>query len=302
MGRCTTLALVALAVGGAVLVGRRWLRPVQEARQAAHRIAEGAFDTRLVPRGHDELAGLALDINTMAGALQRLEASRRRWIAELSHEMRTPLGVLRGEVECLLDGLRPLDTAALQSLHAEVARLTRLVEDFHQLALSDLRALPCSFVPLDARALVQAAVARAASRAQAMGLALSCQMPPAAMPACWDPQRIGQLLDNLLENSLRYTDAPGRIQVELAAAGDAAALLTVDDSAPGVPADSQARLFEPLFRADPSRSRQSGGSGLGLAIGQAIVHSHGGHIAATASPLGGLRIEARLPWQPGAPR
>ena len=292
------LALVALAVAGAWWVGRRWLRPVQEARQAAHRIAEGAFDTRLVPRGSDELAGLAQDINAMAGSLQQLEASRRRWIAELSHEMRTPLAVLRGEVECLIDGLRPLDGAALRSLQDEVARLTRLVEDFHQLALSDLRALPCSFAPLEAGALLQQAMARFTTRAAAAGLALACTTPPAPLHASWDRQRIGQLLDNLLENSVRYTNAPGHIHGWLEPAGDGGARLTLDDSAPGVPPASQARLFEPLFRADPSRSRQSGGSGLGLAIAQAIVRSHGGRIAAAASPLGGLRIEVVLPLQP----
>jgi two-component system sensor histidine kinase BaeS len=291
------LALVGLAVAGAAWVGRRWLRPVQEARQAAHRIAEGAFDTRLVPRGNDELAGLAQDINAMAGSLQQLEASRRRWIAELSHEMRTPLAVLRGEVECLIDGLRPLDGAALLSLHAEVARLTRLVDDFHHLALSDLRALPCSFAPLDAGELVQQAVARFGPRAGTAGLTLTCELPPAPPPARWDHQRIGQLLDNLLENSVRYTNAPGRIRLALQASGTEARL-TLDDSAPGVDSGSQARLFEPLFRADASRSRLSGGSGLGLAIAQAIVRSHGGRISATTSSLGGLRIEANLPLVP----
>jgi two-component system sensor histidine kinase BaeS len=291
------LALVALAVAGATRVGRRWLRPVQEVRQAAHRIAEGAFDTRLVPRGNDELAGLAQDINAMAGSLQQLEASRRRWIAELSHEMRTPLAVLRGEVECLIDGLRPPDNAALLSLHAEVARLTRLVEDFHHLALSDLRALPCSFAPLEVGALVQQAVARFTPRAVAAGLTLACDVPPTTLHTRWDHQRIGQLLDNLLENSVRYTNAPGRIQLVVQACGDEARL-TLDDSAPGVASASQARLFEPLFRADASRSRQSGGSGLGLAIARAIVRSHGGRISAMASSLGGLRIEVNLPVRP----
>jgi two-component system sensor histidine kinase BaeS len=294
------LLLMLLAVAGAVIVGRRWLRPVQEAQQAARRIAAGALDTRLVPRGNDELTDLAHDLNAMALALQQLEASRRRWIAELSHEMRTPLAVLRGEVECLIDGLRPLDAAALQSLQAEVARLTRLVEDFHQLALSDLRALPCTFAPLDAAALVREAAARVAARAAAGGLELTCELSASAEPALgaeWDRQRIEQLLANLLENSLRYTNAPGRIRLVLAAGGGQATL-TLDDSAPGVPAAEMPRLFEPLYRADPSRSRLSGGSGLGLAICQAIVRSHGGRIEAAASRLGGLRVAVTLPLRP----
>jgi len=290
--------LLLLAVLGAVWVGRRWLRPVQEARQAAHRIAGGELQTRLTPRGNDELADLAHDINAMAASLQRLEASRRRWIAELSHEMRTPLAVLRGEVECLIDGVRPLDRAALVSLQGEVARLTRLMEDFHQLAMSDLRALPCTFAAFDAGELVRAAAARLGPRSATAGLTLECAAPPAPVQVHWDRQRIDQLLTNLLENSLQYTDAPGRVRLALQAEDHLTATLTVDDSAPGVPPDGLARLFEPLYRADASRSRQSGGSGLGLAICQAIVRSHGGRIVAQPSPWGGLRVVASLPLQP----
>lgn len=293
--------LLLLAVLGAVWVGRRWLRPVQEARQAAHRIAAGELHTRLTPRGNDELAGLALDINTMAASLQRLEASRRRWIAELSHEMRTPLAVLRAEVECLIDGVRALDRPALVSLQGEVARLTRLMDDFHQLAMSDLRALPCTFATLDAGALVRGAAERLGPRAAAAGLTLDCAVPAAPVQADWDRQRIDQLLTNLLENSLQYTDAPGRLRLTLQAEDGLMATLTVEDSAPGVPPEGLAHLFEPLYRADASRSRQSGGSGLGLAICQAIARSHGGCIAAQPSAWGGLCVVVSLPLHPRAP-
>jgi two-component system sensor histidine kinase BaeS len=294
----TALLLTLVAVAGAVWAGRRWLRPVRDVQHAARRVAQGAFDVRLVPHGNDELADLSRDINAMAASLQQLEASRRRWMAELSHEMRTPLAVLRGEVEALVDGVRPLTTAAMLSLQEEVARVTRLVEDFHQLALSDLRALPCSFAPVQPAALLRDAVGRTEPRALAAGLRLDVDTGQAPQLAHWDTQRIGQLLSNLLENSLRYTDAPGRISLQLRAAGLDHTVLSVDDSAPGVPAADQARLFEPLYRADASRSRRLGGSGLGLAICRAIVRSHGGQIEAGASPLGGLRVVVTLPLQP----
>jgi two-component system sensor histidine kinase BaeS len=113
--------------------------------------------------------------------------------------------------------------------------------------------------------------------------------------AHWDPQRIDQLLSNLLENSLRYTDAPGRVAVHLAAGGPGNVTLRIEDSAPGVPEADHAHLFEPLYRADASRSRRLGGSGLGLAICRAIVRSHGGQIEAGSSPLGGLRVVVTLP-------
>jgi two-component system sensor histidine kinase BaeS len=293
----TAVLMLALAVAGAVWAGRRWLRPVREVQDAARRVAKGAFDVRLAPHGNNELADLARDINAMAASLQQLEASRRRWMAELSHEMRTPLAVLRGEVEALVDGVRPLTLDAMQSLQEEVARVTRLVEDFHQLALSDLRALPCSFAPVSPAALLHEAVARLQPRAREAGLALSVDDAAAPGLAHWDPQRIGQLLSNLLENSLRYTDAPGRVVLQLKASARGQAELSVDDSAPGVPAADHERLFEPLYRADASRSRRLGGSGLGLSICRAIVRSHGGRIDAGASPLGGLRVVVSLPLQ-----
>lgn len=294
----TALLLTLLAVAGAVWVGRRWLRPVRDVQHAARRVAQGAFDVRLAPHGNDELADLSRDINAMAASLQQLEASRRRWMAELSHEMRTPLAVLRGEVEALVDGVRPLTPAAMLSLQEEVARVTRLVDDFHQLALSDLRALPCSFAPVQPAGLLQDALARVQPRAQAAGLQLALDTTGAPPLAHWDPQRIGQLLSNLLENSLRYTDAPGRIALHWRPADAGQAVLCIDDSAPGVPAADHARLFEPLYRADASRSRRLGGSGLGLAICRAIARSHGGQIEAGDSPLGGLRVVVTLRLQP----
>ncbi len=291
----TAAGLLVLAVGGAVWVGRRWLRPLREVQQAAGRLAHGELTVRLHPRGNDEFTDLAVDINAMAESLQQLEASRRRWLAELSHEMRTPLAVLRGEVEALIDGVRPLNRQALVSLQEEVARVTRLMEDFHQLALSDLRALPCHFMHADPLELLHQAVGRVAVRAQATGLHITVQAGVTPGPVHWDPQRMAQLLDNLLENSLRYTDAPGRVEVSCVATGPGQLEVIVQDSAPGVPPQDLKRVFEPLYRADPSRSRASGGSGLGLAICHAIARSHGGQMEAQVSPLGGLRVVVRLP-------
>jgi two-component system, OmpR family, sensor histidine kinase BaeS len=290
--------LIALVL--ARLLAVRWARPLAEAQAAARRIAAGEFDVRLpAPRAGDagEIAGLHQDINGMAASLSRLESSRQRWIAELSHELRTPLAVLRGEVEALVDGIRPLDGAALASLQEEVRRLSRLVEDFHLLATSELRALPCEFESVAPVALLQTAVERIASRAKALGLTVEAVLPPVLPAARWDAVRISQLLANLLENSLRYTQAPGLVRLS-ARSLDAAIEIRLDDAPPGVPEGDLERLFDPLYRADPSRSRAFGGSGLGLAIARAIALAHGGRLRAEASPLGGLAMILTLPLKP----
>jgi two-component system sensor histidine kinase BaeS len=176
------------------------------------------------------------------------------------------------------------------------------VEDFHLLALSDLRALPCTFAPVQPAVLLHNAAARVQARADAAGLRLVLDTSGSPPAAHWDAQRVDQMLSNLLENSLRYTDAPGLIRVQLRATATGQAQLTVDDSAPGVPVADHARLFDPLYRADASRSRRLGGSGLGLAICRAIVRSHGGQVEAGPSPLGGLRVVVSLPLQPEGSR
>jgi two-component system sensor histidine kinase BaeS len=189
--------------------------------------------------------------------------------------------------------VRPLDPAALQSLADEVRQLARLTDDLHLLALSDLNELPLEVKAIDAAALARRAAERWQIQARKAGLTLTFE-GGARVDIEADEGRLTQLLDNLLANSIRYTDAPGQVRVTLRAAG-ATAELTVDDSPPGVPADKRAGLFEPLYRPDRERSRAKGGSGLGLALARAIAEAHGGTIEARDSPLGGLRVVARLP-------
>ncbi|CAN5304871.1 ATP-binding protein [soil metagenome] len=288
--------VIALALLAARLTAARWVKPLHSAQAAARRIAQGELDVRIAaPPRQDELGALTDDINAMADALQRLESSRRRWIAELSHELRTPLAVLRGELEVLMDGIRPLDRTALVSLQDEVARLSRLTDDFHTLAHSDLRALPCRFAPVAIAPLLAEALNRV--RGRAAGLSLKADFATDLPSADWDGERIAQLLANLLENSLRYTDAPGQVNLSVRRQGEGV-LIGLDDSAPGVPPEALAHLFEPLYRVEVSRSRHTGGSGLGLAIALAIAQSHAGWLQAEASALGGLSMKCWLPLKP----
>ena len=286
-----------LALVSAWLLSRRWVNRVEAVRKAASDIAQGRLHTRLPDPGGDELADLARSMNAMAQSLQALEASRRRWMAEMSHELRTPLAVLQGELEAIQDGVRPWSASALSSLQAEVRQLTRLVDDLHLLSLSDLDALPCT---LDSACLSNALaqwVQRLQPRARERGLNLSLRLPDESVWVRADLGRLEQLVLNLLENSLRYTHAPGQVEVTLACHAHHA-VLAVDDSAPGVPAPWCERLFDPLFRMDAARSRSpEQGSGLGLSIAQAIAKAHGARLQARDSRLGGLRVECQLALQ-----
>jgi two-component system sensor histidine kinase BaeS len=295
--------LIALALLTAALLARRWTRPLAAVQDATQRLAQGELTVRLAAgpdlagRG-DEIGDVVRNVNRMAEGLERLEGARRRWLADISHELRTPLTVLRGDIEALQDGVRPLSREAIGVLQEEVLRIGKLVDDLHLLATSDLQVLPCHFETTDAPDLLRRVVQRFEGRASAAGLRLDLQLsdPLAALAVHWDASRIEQLLANLMENSLRYTDAPGQVLIGLQQA-HARVVVVVEDSSPGV-ADAQLRhLFEPLYRSDAARARKQGGSGLGLAICQAIALAHGGRLVASASALGGLRITLDLPQQ-----
>lgn len=288
---------------------RRWIRPLQELRRAARRMADGELGfqmSTLQPgQGSHEIVGLIEDVNSMSTALATLESTRRIWIASISHELRTPLAVLRGEIESIEDGARQPTAEVMANLREEVMQLTRLVNDMHTLSMAEMGELRYDFVPGDANLVLRRVVMRFEARAAQRGLRLKL-LPPVedVLPVTWDFGRIEQLLTNVLENSLRYTTPPGRVIVAWQREGECV-VLAVEDSAPGVSAAQLPLLFEPLFRADAARGRRAravarasqdgGGSGLGLSIAQAIVKAHRGHITAGTSTLGGLVVQVRLP-------
>jgi two-component system sensor histidine kinase BaeS len=290
-------AFGAIAIGmlaAALLLGAglaTWLsRRIHRVAEATHRLIEGDYAVRLAPRGRDELARLEEDFNSLAQALEAAQRSRRQWIADIAHELRTPLSVLRGEIEALQDGVRPLTQDAVSSLAHEAGRLARLVEDLHTLSLSDLGALSYHMEPVDLAEVVTESIEAHQRALTEKGLQLELSVSSRVM-VNGDEGRLSQVFGNLLQNSLRYTDAPGVLAVRM----EPDARVVWEDSAPGVPEADLARLTERLYRVDGSRSRAGGGSGLGLAIARAIVEAHGGTLAASASPRGGLRIELSFP-------
>ena len=232
-----SLATAVLALVAAALlawwVARTLLAPVREVARATHRLAGGAYDTRVQPRGHTEIAQLAQDFNRLAQALDSTEQMRRSYMADVSHELRTPLAVLRGELEAMEDGVRQPTPEALAALKTEVLMLAQLVDDLHELALADVGALSYRKTDLDLVPLLEHELHLAQRAGDGRGVAFSAALPAAPLPLHADEGRLRQLLHNLIGNALRYTQAPGQVQVRLAAHGDDA-VLDVMDSPPGV--------------------------------------------------------------------
>ncbi len=206
--------------------------------------------------------------------------------------------MLRAEIEAVQDGVRPLDRQAADSLHTEVMRLTRLVEDLYQLAMSDLGALSTHKQRVRPADVLQADVQVLAGKFAERNIQVTSALTPVANAEVYaDADRLSQLFRNLLQNSLCYTDSGGRLDITGTRIHQALCL-DFQDSAPGVAATDLPRLFERFFRVERSRSRHHGGAGIGLALCRRIVEAHGGTIEAQAAPLGGLRILIRLPLAP----
>ncbi|HEX7465016.1 MAG TPA: ATP-binding protein [Usitatibacter sp.] len=292
------LAAMALAAVVAWFLSRGLIAPVKRLAGATRKLADGEYATRVASTSNDELGRLVDDFNRLGNALEKHEVSRRNFMADVSHELRTPLAVLKGELEALEDGVRPISRERIQSLQAEVGLLAKLVNDIHDLSLADVGGLAYHFKPADLGGIVRDAVRIAQPRFIARALATELRLPSGAMPVRGDEERLAQLLGNLVENSLRYTDPGGALRVSMRREGSHA-VIDWEDSKPGVPAEALPRLFERLFRVDNSRNRGRGGSGLGLAICRSIAEAHGGSIEARASELGGLRIVLRLPLAVG---
>ena len=283
------LASLLLAAGLAYWLTRR----IRAIEQATNALIRGDYNPELPVSGNDELARLAQDVNTLARTLDAARSSRQQWIADIAHELRTPLSVLRAEIESLEDGVRPLDDAAVKSLSFEAQRLARLVEDLHTLSLSDLGALTYHKEPIDVSEVLGETLQAQQRTVSEHGLTLDLQLEPGVMVLA-DESRLAQVFANLLQNSLRYTDSPGTIAIRAHRDGHSVRI-DWEDTAPGVAPEDLPRLTDRLFRVEGSRSRDGGGSGLGLAIARAIVEGHSGTLSAHASRLGGLRIEIALP-------
>lgn len=265
------------AAAAGFLLARYIASPLRALAAASRGVAAGDLSNRMPEGGNDEIADVAAAFNHMAAALERQDEERRRFMADIAHELRTPLAVLQAEIEALQDGVTKASAERLASLHDEIDLLGRLVQDLRTLSLAEAGELPLTISQQDPTDLLQRAVNAAAAQAGATGVAVRLEITGPLPPAAVDGDRIAQVLHNLLSNALRHAR---REVVVSASAANQRLRVSVRDDGPGIPEDALPHLFDRFYRADPARSRTTGGSGLGLAIARQILLAHGGSIAA----------------------
>jgi signal transduction histidine kinase len=292
-GLAVLVLIGVVAVVATTVAYRRLAGPVGDLLEAAAGVGAGDYDRRLQPRGPREVQALMRTFNEMSERLEAAEVARRRFLADVTHELRTPLAVLQSGLEAQLDGIHARDDAHLASLLDETLLLARVVDDLHTLALAGEGRLTLHREPVDVAALAAEAVAAQGAAAAARQVTLAIEtdgLGPDPPPVEADPVRVRQVLGNLLGNALRATPPGGRVTVRVDHADPGWVRFTVADTGPGFPAEQLPRLFDRF-----TKSADSGGSGLGLAIARDLVEAHGGSIEAANRPAGGASVSFRLP-------
>lgn len=295
------MAMIALAIALACAIPLSYLLTQRVKKLAEHvqRLSKGEYQQRLSTKGQDEISTLAENLNHLAHTLNQTELARKRWVADISHELRTPLAVLKADLEALEDGIRKFDAKAITRLQKHAARLASLVNDLYQLSLTDIGAMSYRKQECDIGEIIAELSVSLQDKLSQTGLILEQQLPTNPVVVFADPERLHQLFLNLFNNSINYTEASGKIQVQLFIENKSA-VFVIEDSAPGVDPTLHEKLFERLYRAESSRSRETGGAGLGLSICRNIVEAHAGRINIETSTLGGLKVSVYLPLQESA--
>jgi signal transduction histidine kinase len=269
----------AIALVMTFLLSRRILAPVKALSSAAKRLGRGDFSQRVRVEDRGELGELARTFNGMASDLERAEQLQRNMVADVAHELRTPLSNIRGYLEAIRDGVIEPDADTISSLDEEAALLSRLVDDLQELSLAEAGELKLVCQVDDIGELIKQTVAGLQGRATARGLSVSIELADRLPAVNIDSRRIGQVLHNLLENALAHTGEGGVITVA-ARQQDSWVEVNVTDTGEGVPPEDLSNIFERFYRVDKSRARATGGSGLGLTIAKRLVEAHGGTIRA----------------------
>ncbi len=266
--------------------------PIRKLARATRSLISGEFKTRVNIKNKDELGKLSRDFNILAKTLDKEAESADKWLADISHELRTPLAILKSELEAIEDGIREFDEETLNSLTHEVKRINTLVNDLYELSLSDLGAMKYQMVETDIKTNIESSIESFRDRYREAEIDISFEFDEVGN-ILGDQHRLTQLFTNLLENTLKYTDGPGRLNINMRAI-DNEIIISFADSAPGVDKETLEKIFDRFYRVELSRSREMGGAGLGLSICSEIVDAHSGSITAKQSSIGGLEIIVKL--------
>lgn len=291
-----------IGAGAGILLGslaawwliRRLMRPLEQLTAATRSIAGGDLAARVTEPPDPELRGLATSFNQMASTLERVEELRRSLVEDVAHELRTPLTTLRGYTEALADGVVEPTPDMLRTINEEIERLTRLVEGLDQMARGERDLRTRARAEIDLAAVVRRALELAAPELSQRNIAVRVEDEESVPRLMADPDAIGQVVSNLVQNAGRYTDDDGMITVRLRVEDGGWLRCTVENTGPSIPAEQLPLIWERLYRTDASRARTSGGAGIGLAIVRQIVEAHGGTVGASSGE-GRTAIWFRLP-------
>ena len=262
--------------------------PIRKLARATRSLISGEFKTRVNIKNKDELGKLSRDFNILAKTLDKEAESTDKWLADISHELRTPLAILKSELEAIEDGIREFDEETLNSLTHEVKRINTLVNDLYELSLSDLGAMKYQMLETDIKTNIESSVESFKDRYREADINITTKLDEVGN-ILGDQHRLTQLFTNLLENTLKYTDGPGILNINMYG-NDNEIIISFADSAPSVDEETLGKIFDRFYRVELSRSREMGGAGLGLSICSEIVDAHSGSIKAKQSSIGGLEI------------
>ncbi|NUM46932.1 MAG: HAMP domain-containing protein [Anaerolineales bacterium] len=277
-----------------IMLSRRILRPIEALTQASREMGAGKLNQRVVIETKDEIGELANAFNAMADGLSRQEQLRRNIVSDVAHELRTPLSNIRGYLEAIQDGLTSPTTDVINSLHEEAMLLNRLVDDLQELALAEAGQLQLRPIPINLETLLTGAVTALQHRMKEKNLRLTTDLTPNLPEIEVDPERIGQVLRNLLANAITYTPEGGTITLRAYPAPNGIEV-EIRDNGIGIAQDHLKNVFERFYRVDESRSRSTGGAGLGLAIVKQLVQAHGGEINIESILGTGTTVKFSLP-------
>ncbi len=290
------LAASVAGIGMVTFTTRRALAPVHELSIAASGLAQGDLSQRVEANAGSELGDLGIAFNDMASALEDAESERRRLVADIAHELRSPLTNIQGYLEAIKDGVLEADEPTIDTIYSQTKHLGALVEDLRLLALVEAGSLRLELIESDLSALVGDATEAFRPRAIDRSVTLDVTTPSDIPNVRMDPTRIRQVVSNLVENAITHTPDGGHVSVTLKSQNSGLALVTVSDTGTGISQEDLPHVFDRFYRVDPSRNRGTGGAGLGLTIVKRLIEVHGGHIGVTSVPGSGTIFTFEIPF------